>query len=268
MKNKVFFLLLSLVLVGCKEAKDSGDLDAENNKAQSIIDESIKVSGADAYDAFNLRFNFRDRQYISRRHGGNFEYTRITVDSTGTITKDIHSNVRPFERSINDQRVEISDTLATKIENSINSVNYFVLLPYGLNDPAVNKSYLGLEQIKSTNYHKIKVTFDQEGGGKDFDDVYVYWINENSNKIDYLAYSYHVDGGGMRFREAYNERYFEGIRIVDYNNFKPINDTAELHDLAKAFENDELKLLSKIEIESVSINLQPEANRLLPLPNQ
>lgn len=267
MKNSIIILCSVFTLMSCNKTKEQTQEIERTDKAQSVIDESISVSGGEAYNKFVLRFTFRDRNYISKRDGGNFEYSRITFDSMNVATMDVYSNQGPFQRLVNNETVEIADTLASKIENSINSVNYFVLLPYGLNDPAVNKQYLGSESINSQSYHKIKVTFKQEGGGKDFDDVYVYWINEDSKKIDFLAYSYHVDGGGMRFREAYNERYVEGIRFVDYNNFKPEDPTIDLLDLGKAFEKDELKLLSKIETESVSINSRPEVDRL-PLPNQ
>jgi len=58
----------------------------------------------------------------------------------------------------------------------------------------------------------------------------------------------------MRFREAYNERYVKGIRFVDYNNYKPYNNNEKLLDLDRLFENNELKLLSKIETEKVEVN--------------
>jgi hypothetical protein len=59
----------------------------------------------------------------------------------------------------------------------------------------------------------------------------------------------------MRFREAYNERYITGLRFVDYNNYKTENTTIPLENLAKAFEADELKLLSKIELENIKVDL-------------
>lgn len=224
----------------------------ESPNANVIVDKAIEVAGGEAYSKFNLEFDFRDRHYMSQRDDYNFRYQRITTDSTGTII-DTYSNDTPFERTINSEVVKMSDSLAARIENSINSVNYFVLLPYGLNDPAVNKTYLGLTKINNTDYYKIKVEFDQEGGGKDFEDIYIYWINAETNKIDFLAYSFHVDGGGMRFREAYNERYVNGIRFVDYNNYKPKDKTADLFELDVLFENGELELLSKIETENISV---------------
>jgi hypothetical protein len=144
--------------------------------------------------------------------------------------------------------------MAVKYTASVNTVHYFALLPYGLNDAAVNKSSLGEVTIKNKVYHKIKVTFSQEGGGEDYEDVFVYWIDAETFKADYIAYSYIEDDGvGIRFREAYNERMVNGLRFVDYNNYKSEDATMDLLGLDKAFESGSLKLLSKIELENIVV---------------
>ena len=135
----------------------------------------------------------------------------------------------------------------------VNSVVYFALLPYGLNDQAVNKIYVGQSTIKDEVYHKIKVTFNQEGGGEDFQDVFIYWVGEDDHKVDYLAYSYETDGGGIRFREAYNERVINGVRFVDYVNYKP-KDIQDLEVLDQEFEKGNLEELSKIELTDIKVN--------------
>jgi hypothetical protein len=58
----------------------------------------------------------------------------------------------------------------TAYANSLNSVIYFALLPHGINDDAVNKEYLAETTIKDQPYHKIKITFDPEGGGSDYEE--------------------------------------------------------------------------------------------------
>jgi hypothetical protein len=42
--------------------------------------------------------------------------------------------------------------------------------------------------IKDKQYDVVGVTFGQDGGGKDFDDEFHYWINKQTHKVDYLAY--------------------------------------------------------------------------------
>jgi len=73
--------------------------------------------------------------------------------------------------------------------------------------------------------------------------------------LDYLAYKYATNGGGVRFREAYNTRVVEGIRFVDYNNYKPENKEVSLSELDQLFTEEKLKLVSKIETEKVKVIL-------------
>ncbi len=161
---------------------------------------------------------------------------------------------KSFKRYINGEVAQLPDSLANSYANSVNSVHYFAYLPYGLNDPAVIKEYLDEVVIKDKKYHKIKVTFKQENGGDDFDDVYIYWFNTKTNKPDYLAYEFHVNDGGLRFREAFNERTVNGIRFVDYINFKPIKDDESIYGIDSMFQKGELKILSKIELKNITVN--------------
>ncbi|MCB0376061.1 MAG: hypothetical protein KDD04_09105 [Sinomicrobium sp.] len=90
-------------------------------------------------------------------------------------------------------------------------------------------------------------------GGEDFEDVYLYWVDKESFTTDYLAYEFHVNGGGLRFREAYNVRTVGGIRFVDYYNFKPKDKNVILDDLDRLFDRGELELLSEIILEDISV---------------
>ena len=115
------------------------------------------------------------------------------------------------------------------------------------------KKLIGEDEIKGKNYYEIEVTFSEEGGGTDFDDSFVYWINKETFTVDYLAYKYATNGGGVRFREAYNPRVVEGIRFVDYYNFKPDNKEVSLPELDQLFTDEKLVLLSKIETKNVKV---------------
>ncbi len=219
---------------------------------QEIVDKSIEDSGGRLYKDHGTLFYFRNRKYISRIVDKKKILERITFLDSNSI-QDIHTNIG-FTRYINDTLVDLPDSLANRYANSVNSVHYFARLPYGLNDKAVNKELLGEESIQSKAYYKVKVTFDQNGGGDDFDDVYLYWFNKETFKVDYLAYDFHVNGGGQRFRMAYNERYVNGIRFVDYENYKSKVKTIDILDIAKLFETGELELLSKIELSDIKVN--------------
>ena len=69
--------------------------------------------------------------------------------------------------------------------------------------------------------------------------------------MDYLAYSFQVNGGGVRFREAYNPRTVGGIRFQDYVNYKHENKDFPVQQLDQAFLNKELKELSRIELKNI-----------------
>ena len=91
-----------------------------------------------------------------------------------------------------------------------------------MNDLAVKKTDQGIKQIKGESYHQIKVSFQIENGGEDFEDEYLYWIDVNTFEVDYLAYNYITDGGGVRFRSAINKRRVDGLLVQDYINYAPV----------------------------------------------
>ncbi len=258
MKNFIL-LVFVVVLFGCKNEKTQDvnktvQTEEQTLNADEIIAKSIEVSGGKRFENSSLKFEFRDVYYQALRKQHEFLLVRITAKDNDSIF-DMLSNVG-FERYNNKDFVELNDSIAQVYSASVNSVHYFSVLPYGLDGKAVNKTLLKSEQIKGKDYYKIRVTFNEEGGGEDFDDIFVYWINKDTFKADYLAYSYREDKGlGMRFRQAYNERYVSGLRFVDYNNYKSENLKTPLDSLGKYFEDNKLELLSKIELENVTVDL-------------
>ena len=226
----------------------------QQDTAQSIVDQVIETHGGDHYQNFRATFDFRGRHYVMTHKEGQFQYERHFKDPQGRI-RDVLNN-EGFKRFLGDQ--DITDTVrkAAAYARSVNSVAYFALLPYRLNDPAVNKTYLGSSVIKNQPYHKIQVDFDQQGGGEDYTDIFVYWIHQETFTMDYFAYLYYTDGGGKRFRAPYNVRTVGGIRFADYENYKEIDDAVPIQDYDQQYESGKLELLSKIELE----NLQVENN--------
>ncbi|WP_041802174.1 DUF6503 family protein [Flagellimonas ruestringensis] len=243
--KKILIPLMLVLAIGCKQEPKKA------LTAQAIIDNSIADSGGKLFDDHKVTFDFRDKTYVSESIDGQRVFKRISdLDSTTII--DIKRG-DDFERYMNDSLVMVHDTMAVKYANSINSVHYFVRLPYGLNDAAVNKELLGKETIEDKEYYKVKVTFDQQGGGDDFEDTYLYWFDLKTFKPTYLAYDFHADGGGQRFRKAYNERYVKGIRFVDYENYKPKNDSSGILEIGQQYNEGGLELLSKIELKNISV---------------
>lgn len=240
-------LLLVLLLVGCQEEK-------EETTAKEIINKTIENAGGEKYRRATINFEFRDHTYKSSRNGGEFQLEREITDSAGTF-KDIISNTG-YQRFINDSLVKIPDSMATRYSSSVNSVHYFAHLPYGLNDPAVKKELAGEAIINGEPYFQLKITFRQEGGGADHHDEFMYWIHKEDYSVDYLAYKFQVNDGGIRFRKAYNERFIEGIRFADYQNFTVEDFDTPLDQLDELYEEEKLEHLSTIETENVKVELK------------
>ncbi len=221
-----------------------------------IVDKAREVHGSDLVAQAEITFNFRERTYKSLRNGGTFQYERIFNDSIDNQVRDVLNN-EGFIREVNGENVVLMQEKEKAYANSVNSVLYFALLPYNLNDGAVNKIYLGTGTIKGENYHKVKITFGRENGGKDFEDEFVYFFHTEKNTMDYLAYNYLTDGGGARFREAYNQRENSGILFSDFINYGPLDESRrDVENFDKLFEEGQLKELSRIDTESVKVTLK------------
>lgn len=240
--------IISLALFSCGEGPSSNT--QQMPSAQELIDKAISLHGGELYDYSDISLSFRDKNYRSQREGGKFQYER-SFEEEGSQYVDLMDS-DSFERKINGEVVAVPDTMVRKYRNSINSVWYFALLPYKLNDAAVHKKYLGLSEIEGKSYHKIEVTFQEEGGGEDHQDIFVYFIDTQSGTMDHLAYSYETDGGGLRFRKGYNFREVNGMRFADYVNFKG-DPKKDVRDIDKAYFNQELDTLSLIELENIEL---------------
>ncbi|MDX1476431.1 MAG: DUF6503 family protein [Saprospiraceae bacterium] len=226
---------------------------SQSDVAQEIVDRAIAEMGGSLLDTAVISFDFRDRSYRYERTGGLFAYHRIFIDTTSQDTLlDILTN-EYLKRWINGEEADITAERRQAFSNSVNSVIYFALLPYGLNDPAVIKSYEGEVEIKDKRYHQVRVSFQEEGGGVDYEDNFLYWFDPADASMDYLAYDYITDGGGVRFREAFNPRIVGGVTFQDYYNYKPADPTVKLDDMLAAFQDDQLTLLSNIELKNIQV---------------
>ena len=240
-------LLLAALLTLCAGCTDETD-------PQYIIDRAIAAHGGPVVGQSTIEFDYRGSHYTVRRNQGVFSYERTFTDSTGQVLQ-VLNNDEVFQE-INGDRTELTEKKRYSIQETLNSVVYFGFTPYFLNDPAVLKKYLGTTLIEGTLYHEIEITFMQEGGGPDYEDRFIYWIHAEQFTVDYLAYDFHINDGGTRFRTAYNVRTIAGVRVADFHNYTadalpqpgmPIETYEEL-----AAKN-EIRLLSDIVLENVTV---------------
>ena len=157
------------------------------------------------------------------------------------------------------REVDIDSLTTRRINSDVNSVAYFALLPLPLNDEAVQKRYVGSQTIRGEPYDIVEVVFEQEGGGRDYQDVFVFWFHADRHTMDYLAYTYILgadetgpNATGIRFREAGNVREVGGYRIQDYRNLTADAGT-DLSEMGLKFEAGELRVVSDIQLEDAQV---------------
>ena len=230
----------------------NSDAQNESNQATFIIQKSQEVHASDILRNANVSFQFNHHEYHRNFEDGQEVRLRRTLNSEENILDEWRGD--QLRRWINGEEVFLSDSMQNVYMNSINSVFYFFTLPMKLSDDAVISKYIGEEVILGTNYHKIEITFTAEGGGDDYEDIYVYWFNAQDYTLDFFAYQYFTNGGGMRFRSAMNRRKIADVLVQDYANFSPI-DQSSVYDLAKAYEDGQLKLVSDINKLNVQLSV-------------
>ncbi|KEO74191.1 DUF6503 family protein [Anditalea andensis] len=240
--KNLFYVCMIILISSC----------GEERMAQRIVDNAIQAHGGRNYENLELEFDFREYHYRMKNNGGLYAYERVFEDSLGNSIIDKLTN-NGFIRTVNGDPVDLTEERENAFKSSVNSVFYFALLPYRLNDPAVKKKMVGSSSIGGVDYQVIEVTFEEKGGGEDYEDVFYFWFREDKYYMDYIAYSYNTDGGGVRFRESKNPRIESGIRFQDYNNYTPNKSNTPIHELERMFVRGELVLLSEITMDNLKV---------------
>lgn len=236
-------IFFTLALSACSSASPD---------AQAIVDGALEAAGASNIDGSVITFDFRGKHFTVTHDGGRYRYERDYTDSTGTV-HEVLSNDQLY-REINGHSTQLSAEADDIMEEDINSVVYFALLPYRLNDRAVQKRALGTSVVHGQLYDMIEVTFRQDGGGKDYQDRFVYWFHHERCTMDFLAYYYHSGEMGSRFRQAIHPRTVGGIRFADYLNFDA--DTLGLNDIehyGSLFDAGALETVSIVTLDHIKV---------------
>jgi hypothetical protein len=245
MKKIIYIIVVLAVGVLCFSCN-------QRTEAEKIVDAAIEAYGGKIYESSIIDFDFRNIHYTIYKTPTAFEYIREFTDSTGII-RDVLNN-SGFIRTINGVKIDtLTDERIGAFSRSINSVAYFAYLPYGLNDAAAVKAYLGETEVKGKKYHLIKVTFVPEGGGEHYEDEFLYWVGVEDHSLDFIAYSYHTDGGGVRMREVSGVMDVGGIRFQNYLNLKPEDKNTPVEKMQELYLSGNLELLSEINLENIKV---------------
>lgn len=252
----IIFVFL-LFFLSCSDTLKENELSknrevVELSKSQKILMDAFEAHGGELYNSAHFSFIFRGNSYEFKNNQEAYEYTKIVKKTDSTVV-DVLIN-GDFKRFINDEEAKLNEKETQSGSEAINSVLYFVTLPSKLLDKSVNTKFIENTLIKGKNYEVLEITFDQAGGGEDHEDEYYYWVNQETKKIEYLAYNYLVNGGGVRFRSAFDTRVVAGITFQDYVNYKAEVETP-LRELPALWEEGKLIELSEIKTEDV-VNLK------------
>jgi hypothetical protein len=220
------------------------------SRGESIVDSAIAFHGGKLYDAVELSFGFRGRDYRARIKDGSFEYTNAYRDTLGENLRRLDNS--GFSQSIDGKSLILSKKDSMTRAASINSVLYFALLPGQLKSASAKKEYLGEEKIDGKVYFKVRVTFTEDGGGEDFEDIFLYWFSKDDYSMDYLAYSYLEEEGGTRFRKAYDSRSVNGLIFQNYVNFEGPTTDSLMH-ISEMYKSGLLDTLSLIEVDRLLV---------------
>jgi len=241
MFRRSLLFLFGVLMTACRPAND----------ARTILEKSVEAHGGDRYARSRIEFDFRKYHLVLENKDGRFRYERSYQDTTGAAVREVLTN-DGLTRTLNGKQQTLDTAAYRRYTEGVNSVAYFVLLPYKLTDPAVVAEHAGERQIDGQTYHRIRVSFRPEGGGKDYKDVFFYWINQQTHTMDYLAYS----EGGPRFRKAVNPQVVGGIRFQDYVNYKGENeDTTSVGEYDLRYQRGQLPILSRIEQRNIRVTV-------------
>ena len=224
--------------------------------AAAVIDSARAAQGAPVLDEAVVTFDFRGDDFRVRQDGGPFHYRRSYADSLGRPVTEGLTNDGIY-RVVEGDTVSLSSSERDAVETTVNSVTYFALLPEPLGDSAVQPTYSGRDTIDGVPYHRVKGTFRQEGGGRDWEDVFMYWFRTDTYAMDYLAYAFGQgpdEEPGTRLREAYNVRRVNGVRMADYRNYTVDTLSADqMEEYSDLWARDAARLVSRIELDSVQV---------------
>lgn len=257
MKSVAYTLVLlaitAIVWIGCGRTPDDqsgAEPESGSNPAQEIVDRAIRLHGGDRFESSKVEFDFRGDHYEVWRDGGTFRYTRSYTDSSGYVVEAM-TNDR-FTRTVDGEPYEMTEREYLLYTEQVNANVYFTFLPHKLNDPAVIKKLLDPATIEDEPYNTVEITFEQEGGGRDWQDRFLFWFHEGDGTMDYFAY-YYTPNGTSRFRKLINERTIGGIVFADHLNYNADSLGYNLEPAPAAFEAGELPLTSEVILENIRV---------------
>ncbi|MEM7585700.1 MAG: DUF6503 family protein [Acidobacteriota bacterium] len=251
-----FALLISSLMAigGSTEALGATEGTPEPVRRLEIVDRAIAFHGGDLYTSRATRLDLCSKsgcfQVDAAMDGDRFDYrVRRETEETRLEVRSTNETLEVWRDGV---QVEIEAARAQGYRDWAMARVYFCFLPFRLNDPSVLKQDLGLVEWQGRKLHKVKVTFDA-GSSTDASDEYVYWFDPESARLEYFAYSYDDNGGGLRFRRAVNHRRVGGILFFDQENLGSEDAELSVDALDAEVVHDRLRQISTVRLENIRV---------------
>jgi hypothetical protein len=189
----VSLTLLALCLAGALAAQTPPS-------AADVANQVMKaLGGKEAWDNTHyLRFTFAGRRtHHWDKWTGRHRVEGQTPEGKKYVVLE-NINTHQGEAWVDGKKVE-GDELKTWLDRGYGAwVNdtYWLLMPYKLQDPGVNLTYAGTEQLDGNTYDKLHLSFGNVGLTPG--DEYWAWINRDTHLMDRWAYLLQAAPGEQR----------------------------------------------------------------------
>jgi hypothetical protein len=220
-----------------------------------IVDRSIEHHGGDRYRHSRSSLTICSKSgcfdLMATIDGDRYEYD--VRDEGGEAARRVMASNDRVERWQGGEPVALDAESEQRARDFANARVYFVFLPYRLNDPSVHKQDLGLERWGDRELHKVRVSF-APGSSTDAGDVYLYWFDPASGRLEQFAYSFGSgDGAGVRFRELANYRRVGGLLFFDQRNLGYEGPGVRVEVVTPQFVAKEMREVSMVTLREVQV---------------
>jgi hypothetical protein len=152
------------------------------------------------------------------RDGGRFRYEVTGSTSDGGARRVVVTNENVAEW-VDSAAQPLNAAKRARLRRFVDARVWFPFLPYGLSGSDAHLADGGIEPWNGVDLQRVKVTF-AEGSSADADNEYVVWIEPETGRMLYYAYSFDTanDRVGLRFRPLSNFRRVGGLLFYDAEN--------------------------------------------------
>lgn len=224
----------------------------------AIVQKAIDFHGGEAYQQSRTQLDMCSKSgcfhVSSTVRGDQFDY------EVSGLNRDTHVKVRmsndSIERWFDGQPSPMPEGREQTYRDWAMARVYFCFLPYRLGDPSVRHKDLGLVDWEGRQLHLVEVSF-KPGSSTDANDMYRYWFDPESGRLELFAYSYEGEPGGLRFRRLVNHRQEGGILFFDQENLGVEGEDVHIGLITPKYVQESMRPISKVTLRNIRVTPLP-----------